>query len=252
MDNESPDPCVVCGGTGWKAIEIEGVRSVTRCDCFEHARLDKLFARAGVPPRYGDCSFAKFNDLQRERLSTVKTVLMKFVEEYPAVGCGLLILGPPGVGKTHLAVSVLRELVYKQEVNGLFYDFRDLLKKIQNSYNSVSQTSEMEILNPVIESELLVLDDLGAERPTEWVRDTFAYILNSRYNRKLTTVITTNFPDRPREARTLSDGTRVPVEETLEDRIGARLRSRLHEMCKVIRMEGSDFRAEGIQPRYGS
>jgi len=250
MDNESPDHCLVCDGTGWKAIETQGVRSVVRCDCFEHARLDKLFARAGVPPRYESCSFEKFN--QVKGLSpAVKTVLMKFVEEYPSIDCcGLLILGPCGIGKTHLAVSILRDLIYKRGVDGVFYDFRDLLKKIQNSYDSISQTSEMQILSPVLESQVLVLDDLGAERPTEWVRDTFAYILNSRYNRKLTTLITTNFDDRPAEIRILADGTRVSAKETLADRIGARLRSRLDEMCKVIRMEGFDFRETVIQPRY--
>ena len=249
MDNESPDPCLVCGGTGWKAIETEGVRSVVRCDCFEHARLDKLFARAGVPPRYESCSFETFNGLS-ERLRAAKAVLIKFVEEYPVAGCGLLILGPCGVGKTHLAVAVLRELVYRREVEGIFYDFRELLRKIQNSYNAVSQGSEMEILKPVLESPVLVLDDLGAERPTEWVRDTFAYILNSRYNRKLTTVITTNFEDRVRETRTIGDGTRLPAEETLEERIGVRLRSRLHEMCKVIQLEGDDFRAKVKQAQF--
>jgi len=249
MNNESPDPCSVCGGTGWKAIETDGVRSVARCDCFEHAKLHKLFAHAGVPPRYEACSFESFNGLT-ERLRAAKAVLIKFVEEYPVSGCGLLILGPCGVGKTHLAVAVLRALIYRREVEGIFYDFRELLRKIQNSYNAVSQGSEMEILKPVLESPVLVLDDLGAERPTEWVRDTFAYILNSRYNRKLTTVITTNFEDRIRETRTIEDGTRLPTEETLEERIGVRLRSRLHETCKVIQLEGDDFRAKVKQAQF--
>jgi hypothetical protein len=105
MDNESPDPCLVCSGTGWKAIETEGVRSVVRCDCFEHARLDKLFARAGVPPRYESCSFESFNGLT-ERLRAAKAVLIKFVEEYPlrlwAVDSRTLWRG------NHLAVAVLR------------------------------------------------------------------------------------------------------------------------------------------------
>ena len=249
MDEESTIPCRVCGGTGWKAIDTEGVHSVARCDCFEYARLDKLFARAGVPLRYESCSFDSFNGLT-ERLRVAKAVLVKFVDDYPVAGCGLLILGPCGVGKTHLAVAVLRELIYSREVQGVFYDFRELLRKIQNSYNAASQGSEMEILKPVIESPVLVLDDLGAERPTEWVRDTFAYILNSRYNRKLTTVITTNFEDRLRETRTIGDGTRLPAEETLEERIGVRLRSRLHEMCKVIQLEGDDFRAKVKQAQF--
>jgi DNA replication protein DnaC len=161
-----------------------------------------------------------------------------------------LIMGPCGVGKTHLAVSILRALIYTRDVAGVFYDFRDLLKKIQGSYNSISQTSETQILDPVLNSEVLVLDDLGAERPTEWVRDTFAYILNSRYNRKLATVITTNFDDRRPEPSSFPDGTKVSTEETLEDRIGTRLRSRLYEMCKLISIEGSDYRKDVRQADY--
>ncbi len=242
--------CAVCGGTGWKAIEVEGQRSVGRCDCYQRAKLDHLLSRAGIPPRYEACSFENFNPLT-ERLHAAKTVAMKFAEEFPLVEFGLLIMGGCGVGKTHLAVSVLRELICTREADGLFYDFRDLLKKIQNSYNSVSQASEMQILEPVLECQVLVLDDLGAERPTEWVRDTIAYIINSRYNRKLTTLITTNYDDRAREVRILADGTRLPAEETLEDRIGARLRSRLYEMCKVISIEGADdFRVRVKQAQY--
>jgi DNA replication protein DnaC len=257
MQDGNPNSCPLCSGTTWKTVEVDGLRSVIRCECFQKARLERMFQKANVPRRYESCSFEgpetdglKSFDAISDSLSRAKTIALKFVEEYPLVECGLLIVGPCGVGKTHLAVSILRELIYTREVEGLFYDFRDLLKKIQNSYNSISQTSEMEILDPVLNCEVLVLDDLGAERPTEWVRDTFAYILNSRYNRKLTTVITTNFEDRQREAKVLADGTRVSSEDTLEARIGIRLRSRLYEMCKVIPIEGPDFRMKVKQAEY--
>jgi DNA replication protein DnaC len=249
MEIQSQSPCPVCSGTGWKAIESEGVRSVIRCECFQKSKLDRLFQRAGVPPRYQFCAFESFNAMN-ESVNYAKTIAMKFVEEYP-LDFGLLIMGPCGAGKTHLAVSILRELIYQQKTGGVFYDFRDLLKRIQNSYNSISQSSEMEILDPVLNCDVLVLDDLGVERPTEWVRDMFAYIINSRYNRKLATVMTTNFEDRGREARTLVDGTKVNKEETLEERIGTRLRSRLYEMCKVIEVDPPyDFRAKIMQPQY--
>lgn len=202
-----------------------------------------------MPPRYELCAFENFSPVN-ESVSFAKTMGTKFVNEYP-LDFGLLIMGPCGGGKTHLAVAILRELIYQQKASGLFFDFRDLLKKIQNSYNSVSQTSEMDILEPVLNCEVLVLDDLGAERPTEWVRDTFAYIINSRYNRKLATVITTNFDDRKREPRVLADRSQVSREETLEERIGTRLRSRLYEMCKVILIEPPyDFRVTIRQAQY--
>ncbi len=241
--------CPVCRGSGWKHLLVEDREAVVRCDCFQKSRVERLIEAAAVPPRYEACSFENFNPIT-EKLALVKAAALRYVEDYPTVDCGLLIFGPCGVGKTHLAVSILRELIQRHYAKGLFSDFRDLLKKIQNSYNPISHTSEMQILDPVLASEVLVLDDLGAERPTEWVRDTFAYIINSRYNQKLTTLITTNFEDGQGERTKLSDGTRIAGEETLTDRIGARLRSRLYEMCKVIRIEGSDFRVDVKQARH--
>lgn len=154
-----------------------------------------------------------------------------------------MLLGPIGIGKTHLAVGILRELVIQKNASCLFYDYRELLKEIQNSYNASVQTTELEILRPVFETEVLVLDELGAVKPTEWVWDTVSHILNTRYNDRRTTIITSNFADLPpagSEAR--SALARVTRDETLGDRIGERMRSRLHEMCRKVEMQGSDFR----------
>jgi DNA replication protein DnaC len=89
-----------------------------------------------------------------------------------------------------------------------------------------------------------VLDELGAVKPTEWVWDTVSLILNTRYNNNRTTIITTNFEDQPAAGANgpVSLARAVTRAETLGDRIGERMRSRLHEMCRVIKMEGEDFR----------
>ena len=108
-------------------------------------------------------------------------------------GPGLLLTGSIGVGKTHLAVGILQALVAERGATGLFYDYRDLLKQIQNSYNAQVRETELEILAPVFEAEVLVLDELGASKPTDWVWDTVAHILNTRYNDRRTTIITTNY-----------------------------------------------------------
>ncbi|MCA1628038.1 MAG: ATP-binding protein [Acidobacteria bacterium] len=126
---------------------------------------------------------------------------------------------------------MLRGLV-ERGVSCLFYEFGALLKEIQNSFNPVSQISELKVLAPVYETEVLVLDELGASKPTDWVRDTMMQIINTRYNDRKLTIFTTNY----------LDGRRAPAEETLEDRIGVRLRSRLYEMCKTIIIEGEDYR----------
>ena len=119
----------------------------------------------------------------------------KFVEGYPVetAGTGLLLTGSIGVGKTHLAVGILQALVAERGAYGLFYDYRDLLKQVQNSYNQEVAATELEVLRPVFEAEVLVLDELGAAKPTDWVWDTVAHILNTRYNDRRTTIITTNY-----------------------------------------------------------
>ena len=117
------------------------------------------------------------------------------MEEYPVESTGLLLIGPVGVGKTHLAVGIIRELIQQKGIGCLFYDYRELLKEIQNSYNPSVSATELSILRPVFEAEVLVLDELGAVKPTDWVWDTVSHILNTRYNDKRTTIITTNYPD---------------------------------------------------------
>jgi DNA replication protein DnaC len=171
-----------------------------------------------------------------------------FIDHYPTEKEGLLFAGETGRGKTHLAVAIIHELTLKKGVRCLFCEYRDLLKQIQNSYNPSVDATELEILDPILETEVLVLDDLGAIKPTQWVWDTVSYIINHRYNEKKTTIVTTNFPDSPPASS--DDPPATPTErakaairkETLGDRITERMRSRLHEMCSVVKIAGEDFR----------
>ena len=226
--------CKDCGGTGWRLEQKEGIAYASRCECHAGNRREKFLAEANIPSRYSHCTFDNFYTIKKKpSLQKAKLVSRKYVEDYsPLTDFGLLFLGTCGVGKTHLAVSIIKGLILEHGIPCLFYDFRDLLKAIQDSYNPVSQNSEMSILAPVLEADVLVLDELGARKPTAWVDDTVAHIINSRYNSMKTTIFTSNFPDHAPAGH----------EETLEDRIGARLRSRLYEMCKVITIEGDDFR----------
>jgi len=206
-------------------------------------------AAARIPKRYEHCELANFEfDGPHAHLLKARMAACKFVEEYhPAHDLtGLLFIGSIGVGKTHLAVGIIRELVTSKGIPCLFYDYRELLKQIQNSYNASVNATELEVLRPVFEAEVLVLDELGAVKPTEWVWDTVSLILNTRYNDNRTTIITTNYPDdQPRESNGNSEfarAQRAARGETLGDRIGERMRSRLHEMCRIVKMEGADFR----------
>jgi DNA replication protein DnaC len=241
--------CPQCAGTGWKSNSTDASRRVMRCDCWELARSQSLLAAARIPKRYEHCELSDFEfDGSRRALAPARMAACRFVEEYPINKDGLLFVGSIGVGKTHLAVGIIKELIRSKGVPCLFYDYRELLKAIQNCYNDSVKATELEVLKPVFETELLVLDELGAVKPTEWVWDTVSLILNTRYNDNRTTIITTNFPNEPGaepyavSGAEMSRAQRATRRETLGDRIGERMRSRLAEMCRIVRMEGEDFR----------
>lgn len=249
----STSECPHCSGTGWKTIEIPGkAKRVTRCDCRNMARGERLFNNAKIPARYEHCTLADFaTDFAgaHRSLAGARLAAGRFVEEYPIEKTGLLLIGPIGTGKTHLAVGIIQELIRSKGVPCRFCDYRELLKEIQNSYNPSVQTTELEILRPIFDTEVLVLDELGAVKPSEWVWDTVSHILNSRYNERKTTIITTNFPNLgPGELQSGRAGSQAEAArnaargETLGDRITERMRSRLHEMCRVVQLDGADFR----------
>jgi DNA replication protein DnaC len=226
-----PDECPKCKGSGWEPAE-NGTR-VRRCSCVEALRVERLLAEARIPKRYEHCDLESYvpNDPSQK---SAKIYVQRFLDRYPQIDVGLLFLGNCGVGKTHLAVALLKRVIAEKGDGGLFYDFRDLLREIQSSWNSVAQTSELDVLRPVLEAKVLVLDELGANKPTDWVRDTIAHIINCRYNDEKLTIFTSNYLDAPSKQG----------EESLADRIGVRLRSRLYEMCREVEIRGEDFRKD--------
>src|SRR6266567_7684029 len=236
--------CPDWGGSGWKVAGAD--RRVARCECRLKMRGESLLAAARIPKRYEHCELSNFEfDGPHAHLMKARMAACRFVEEYsPNNNTGLLLIGSIGTGKTHLAVGIIKELVVSKGIPGLFYDYRELLKQIQNSYNDSVKATELEVLRPVFEAEVLVLDELGAVKPTEWVWDTVSLILNSRYNDNRTTIITTNFDDQPAAGAggSISPARAASRGETLGDRIGERMRSRLHEMCRIVTLEGTDFR----------
>jgi len=247
--------CPQCNGSTWKIESTPDKRDPSRlrevavgCDCFYDKRTSRLLKAARIPERYAKGLDEFAIDYKGGPLEHARFMAAKMVEEYPRERAGLLFVGSVGVGKTHLATAVLRELILTRGVEGLFCSYADLLTEIRNTYNDSGGVkyfkdedgnrweTESQILNHVINVEVLLLDELGKVRASDWVLDKIREILGGRYDRKRTTLVTTNYPlDQKSE------------EKPLEDKIGKDMVSRLREMCHIIEMEGSDYRP--IVPR---
>lgn len=278
--------CPNCRGTGWRVVEQPGPNDEARvfaagdgaragaaagepktvwavpCDCTASERHSRILERARLPKRYLHCNFESFDtDLDYSRaeaaawnrsLEQAKLLVQGFARDFP-VGTehGLLLMGSCGVGKTHLAVAAIEEIILRGH-SGLFYDYRELLKQIQDSYNPESNSTEMGVLEPVLKTEVLLLDDLGSSKPSLWALETVGHILNTRYNEHRVTLLTTNFLDAPAlnpsgpaagAARSVT-ARATSVEDSLTDRVGARIRSRLYEMCRTVEICAPDYRKE--------
>jgi DNA replication protein DnaC len=241
--------CPKCLGAGVVVEDEDGVPRARACDCRRTDGTTRRLAALGIPSRYKNCSLDNFGIIEGFTHPSVVRAYRQarsYVDNYPAVDAGLLFMGPVGVGKTHLAAGIIQELIFKKGANCRWCDFSDLLAEVKKRYAG-STFDEYAVLEPLVAAEILLVDDLGSMKIRDWTLDILSYVINQRYVNKRLVIATTNFLDEPADAgETLGEFTRA--EETLADRIGPRLRSRLHEICKTVLMKGKDYRETRRQP----
>ncbi len=231
--------CKECRDTGWVPVERGGVAGVRPCVCRRERELRYRLQQAGIPPRFLDAEFETFHPIHESQAYALD-LAVQFARAYPQVESGLFWVGPTGVGKTHLAVAVLKALA-QRDVPVLFCDCNELLTQLRRSYGREASVSEADLIRPLVETEVVLLDDLGAHRASEWVFDVLFSVINYRYNHRKPLLVTSNLiVDRPGE----------DVRSLLVSRLSQRVYSRLAEMCLIVEVRGPDYRVEIRQPAW--
>ena len=238
--------CGVCRDARYLFERDAAGREFARmCECERRRVRVRLYSEAHVPAKYAD---AVLDERRRDRHNQqVFDMLRLLARDYERGQKGLLLMGPAGVGKTWLVAAFIRDLILRHGVPVMFRDFFHLLSDLRSGY--ANDIPESQLINPLVAVEVLVIDEMGKGRNTPWEQNILDVIISQRYNNRKTTVITSNYTDakgttltefiRPRDGSTSE---RQEIRDTLADRIGPRIYSRLKEMCTFETLQGPDRR----------
>lgn len=234
-DRETPCPFNKCDGSRLYLVKEDGSDMARQCKCVElkkqKALVERLFRQARIPKRF---AAKRFDNFEVERQERAWQVAKRYAEQFSTLKDkpqnGLCFVGPPGTGKSHLAYAILNELLLQQvvAVSGTVPDLLDSLRPKSGGGNAEAE-ERLELLKT---AELVVLDDLGAEKDSAWSTERIYLIINARYAEQLPTIITSNLP-----LEELETGANGEVNLAWE-----RIVSRIWEMCYAVIMDGDDYR----------
>lgn len=248
--------CPICHGVGWRIVENDGISGAQKCDCRDEGLGVSRVENSRIPPNFRGKTLDNFLFESRRpelesQLRDVWLTVSEFATGRPKEP-GLLLTGEPGSGKTHLAIAALKIRISRGSA-GLFCNYQELLNNIISSYKPEAGAGAREAYREALDAEILLIDDLGANRVTEWVQDTITAIITHRYDNRKPLIATTNLPDGEAgyvRAKRSQDNP-PDYRRTLADHIGERARSRLFEMCRVVKMPPvDDYRLPSSKLRH--
>jgi DNA replication protein DnaC len=226
--------CLKCHDSGWLLVKVDGKEIARPCHCRRDSVQSLKADNANIPLRFlGTELKSYFPDEANKSQAKAKKAAEKFIAEYPAVDNGLLFQGSTGVGKTRLSCCIGNQLIKEKNVEVLYIDWNDLTREMRSGEDTSNRDFSTigQLIQRLTRAELLLFDELGASRPSPWVEDNIYYLVNRRYNDNRITLFASNYFDK-----------KIGSEETLSERIGNRIRSRLFEMARSVEIMGADYR----------